>query len=404
VASEALAAIRDGHTRLEYDDATMAALAAARSLPLRVASEHGRLIVTSNDTPADSAIRPGMELVSVNGRPIASIVAAIAPKLSPDGFVETGKAFRLARTFAQNYWLFVEQASTFTVVTSAIPGETVSSTLGGVTNAERAANANPVNAAMAASAATIDGSRDIVSLSFPQGDDTGVLRIRAFDGDTFIASLDKSFATLRQKGTKALILDLRGNGGGVDMYGASLVSRFVDAPFRYFDRIKVTTIKPSFATFKASTLDQLRVGTTRAPEGGFLVLPALHPGVAEQKPAAVPFLGRLAVLIDGGTFSTSADACAQLRSRTKAVFVGEETGGAAEGNTSGLNAQVVLPNSGLKLKVQMYGYWNALGSLQPAAQPKGRGTLPDVPVVRRVADVLAGVDAPAREAFAVIRR
>jgi hypothetical protein len=141
-----------------------------------------------------------------------------------------------------------------------------------------------------------------------------------------------------------------------------------------------------------------------APDGGFLVLPTLHPGVAEQKAAASPFLGRLAVLIDGGTFSTSADVCAQLRSRTQAVFVGEETGGTAEGNTSGLDAQVVLPNSGLKLKVMMYGYWNALGPLQPAALQRGRGTLPDVAVVRTVADVLAGVDSAAQEAVAVIRR
>src|SRR5262245_55496472 len=36
VVSEALAAIRDGHTRLEYDSATSAALAAARLLPVRV--------------------------------------------------------------------------------------------------------------------------------------------------------------------------------------------------------------------------------------------------------------------------------------------------------------------------------------------------------------------------------
>jgi Peptidase family S41 len=111
------------------------------------------------------------------------------------------------------------------------------------------------------------------------------------------------------------------------------------------------------------------------------------------------------VLIDGGTFSTAADVCAQLRARTQAVFVGEETGGAAEGNTSGLNAQIVLPNSGLKLKVQMYGYWNALGTSRAggkAASP-GRGTLPDVTVVRTVADTLAGQDAAIERALASLR-
>jgi hypothetical protein len=95
------------------------------------------------------------------------------------------------------------------------------------------------------------------------------------------------------------------------------------------------------------------------------------------------------VLIHGGTFSTSVDVCAQLRSLTKATFVAEETGGAFEGNTSGLNAQVVLPHSHLKLKIQMYGYWNYV-----ARGPRGRGTLPDRGAVRTADDVLVGRDSP----------
>ena len=405
--SEALAAIRDGHMRLEYDNATVSSMATATMLPLRVSHEAGRYVITSNDTAGDVTIQPGMELTSVNARPIAGVVSAIIPKLSPDGFVETGRPWRLARAFAENYWLYVEQAPTFTVVARTSEGREVTATLPGVTRAERAKNAstNRVNAAMAANAAKLDGSSDLISLTFEDADAVGRLRVRAFDGGTFIADLDNAFATVRSRGSKALVLDLRGNGGGVDMYGAALVSHFASQPFRYFDRIKVTTIKPSFATWKPSTFDDLRNGTIAAPGGGFLVQPALHPGVAEQQPASLPFLGKLAVLIDGGTFSTAADVCAQLRARTAAVFVGEETGGAAEGNTSGLNAQIVLPNSQLKLKVQMYGYWNALGTSLASAKiaPRGRGTMPDFRVVRTVADTLAGRDAGVERALAVLR-
>ena len=387
IVSEALAYVRDGHMRVEYDEATNAALATARLLPLRVASETGRIVVTSNDTAADATIRPGMELLSVNGRAIADITKAILPKLSGDGFIETGKAWRMARTFAQNYWLFVDQAGTFLITARRRDGSTVSATLDGITGADRAKSANSVNAIMLANTASIDGSRDTVSLRFPRGNDVGALRVRAFDGDTFAASLAAVFSALREKGSKAVVLDLRGNGGGIDQYGALLVSHFVSAPFRYFQHIKVATIHPSFATWKASTFENLKAGTSPARDGGFMVLPVLHPGVEEQKPAAVPFLGRVFVLIDGGTFSTAADVCAQLRSLTKATFIGEETGGAFEGNTSGLNAQIVLPHSALKVKIQMYGYWNAVTS-----GPRGRGTLPDRNVLRTVDDVLAGTD------------
>lgn len=387
IVSEALAHVRDGHMRLEYDDGTNTALATARLLPLRVASETGRIVVTSNDTAADRTIRPGMELLSVNGRAMANITRTILPKLSGDGFIETGKAWRMARTFAQNHWLFVDRSSTFLVTAREKGGATVTATLEGITSADRTKSANPVNAILLANMARIDGSKDAVSLQFPRGNDVGALRVRTFDGDTFAASLAAAFSALREKGSKAVVLDLRGNGGGVDLYGALLVSHFVSVPFRYFKHIKVATIHPSFATWKASTFEDLKAGTSPARDGGFMVLPALHPGVEEQTPAALPFLGRVFVLIDGGTFSTSADVCAQLRSLTKATFIGEETGGAFEGNTSGLNAQVVLPHSSLRLKIQMYGYWNAVTS-----GVHGRGILPDRNVVRTVDDVLAGTD------------
>ncbi len=387
IVSEALAGVRDGHMRLEYDEATSAALATSRLLPLRVASETGRIVVAFNDAVADETIRPGMELLSVNGRPIADITRNILAKLSGDGFIETGKAWRMARSFAQNYRLFVDQAPTFVVTARTKGGSTVTATLEGVTTAERATAANPVNAIMTASLAKLEGSKEAVSLQFPRGNDVGLLRIRTFDGDAFPASLAAAFSALREKGSGAVILDLRGNGGGVDQLGALLVSHFVSQPFRYFKHIKVTTIRPSFATWKASTFKDLKVGTSPAPDGGFVVLPSLHSGVAEQRPAASPFLGRVIVLIDGGTFSTAADVCAHLRSLSRATFVGEETGGTFDGNTSGLNALIVLPNSKLKLKIHMYGYWNAV-----TGGEHGRGILPNVKGLRTVDDVLAGAD------------
>jgi peptidase S41-like protein len=399
VVSEALTIVRDGHMRLEYDDGTVAALATARLLPLRVASEAARIIVVYNDTARDETVRPGMELLSINGRPIAEVTALILSTLSGDGFIETGKAWRMARGFAENYWLFVDQSPTFAVTARLPGGPTVTATLDGVTTAERMKSVNATNAVMAANIAKLAGPREAVSLEFPRGDEVGILRVRTFNGETFPSSVGGAFSTLRARATQAVILDLRGNGGGVDEYGALLVSYFVATPFRYFDHIAITTIRPSFATWKASTFEDLKTGTRPAPGGGFLVLPQLHPGVAEQKPAATPFAGRLVVLIDGGTFSTAADVCAQLRSRTKATFVGEETGGGFEGNTSGLNAQIVLPNSRLKLKIQMYGYWNAVSGGQP-----GRGTLPDVTVVRTVHDVLAGIDPPMDRAIAIAKK
>ena len=83
----------------------------------------------------------------------------------------------------------------------------------------------------------------------------------------------------------------------------------------------------------------------------------------------------------------------------RATFIGEETGGGYEGNTSGLNASIVLPNSRLRLRIMMYDYWNAV---KPPATP-GRGTMPDHREVRRVADVLRGADPAMERALAILR-
>ena len=398
IISESLTELRDGHARLEFDSATVAAVASAALFPLRVAIEEDRIVVAYNDSPSDTTIRPGMEIVSINGRVAAEIVRSQLTRISGDGFIETGKRAVLSREFPTRYWLYAEQVNSYRVV--ARDGQrTVAATLPGILQRDRRQVTNPVNATMVANFARLDGPPGNVALEFIGDGSVARLRVRAFDGDAFGVRLDSAFRALRDRGTRSLVLDLRGNGGGVDLDGAMLVSRFVERPFRYFDYIHLRTIAPSFATWLPRTFESTRAGTVPHPDGGFRVTSGLHRGVDEQQPAATPFTGKLAVLIDGGTFSTAADVAAQLRSLGRATFIGDETAGGYEGNTSGLNASIVLPNSKLRLRIMMYDYWNAV---KPAAI-RGRGTIPDHVVLRRVSDVLRGVDPALERALSLLR-
>ncbi|WP_256565298.1 S41 family peptidase [Dyadobacter chenhuakuii] len=99
------------------------------------------------------------------------------------------------------------------------------------------------------------------------------------------------------------------------------------------------------------------------------------------------FKGKLFVLTDGYTFSTAADAAALIRQITTAIFIGEETGGGAEGNTSGIFLQAKLPNSGLKVNIPCLCYWNAV-----TVRKKNRGVLPDHPLIDSVTDILESND------------
>ncbi|HJQ09503.1 MAG TPA: S41 family peptidase [Gemmatimonadaceae bacterium] len=384
---ETVAEIHDGHARVELDSLTASQLADARVLPLRVALEDDRLIVRFNDSPTDSLVRPGMEVISINGRSSESIIRALSFRVPRDGFIETGRRARIASGFPQLYWLFIEQTDSYTIVARDAAGHRTDITLAGIRERDRRSINNATNASLISHLSHLDAPPGNVSLEFLDKGQLARLKVRAFDGQTFPSVLDSAFRAIRERGTSGLILDLRGNGGGVDEYGALLLSYFVDHPFRYFDSIKVTTITPSFATWLPRTFESLRAGSEPDSRGGYRVTTALHPGVGIQQPQSHPYLGKLVVLVDGGSFSTTADVAAHLRSWRRAVFVGEETGGTYEGNTSGLNALIVLPNSRLRLKVMMYGYWNAVDR-----QATGRGVIPEHVVPARIVDLLGGRD------------
>ena len=392
ILAETLANIRCGHTGLSVASEMQKQMTGARMFPLRVLLEERRLMVMFNETPDDRTIRPGMEIVEVNGRKAGDILDRIWPTLPADGDIETGKQARLQQSFARNYWLLIGQTSDFTVKARDAAGKTVTAKLAGVTEAERKQNQNPLNAELQASLGKFEWTRENLSLRFLKDPEVAQIRISGFGGSNYPQWLEDTFKTLREKGTKTLILDLRFNGGGADMYGAMLVSYLTDKPFRYFDHINVRTISPSFKDYSDWRVEreaQLRADMTPNPAGGYLVPAKLHPGVAEQPPGKYPFLGQVLVLIDGGTFSTAADFCAVAHHLKRATFIGEETGGGYYGNNSGMQTILTLSNSKVRVRVPMYEYWNAV----PGYDGKRRGTRPDHVVKTTVANLLRGVDA-----------
>ncbi|MGH9833930.1 MAG: S41 family peptidase [Blastocatellia bacterium] len=391
VMAETLARIKCGHTGMTPDSETQTAASNAPLFPLRVLIEGRRLKVLSNGTPDDQTIRPGMEIVEINGRKPGDIINRILPAMPADGDIETGKRAAIQRGFGRHYWLLVEPASEFTVKARDAAGKTVTTKLAGVKDADRVKNQNPVNAEAKANIDKLEWSLENVSLRFLKDPEVAQIRIRSFGGRDYPQWIENTFKTLREKGTKVLIIDLRSNGGGADMYGAMLVSYLTDKPFRYFDHISVKTINPSFkehSDWRAEREPQLRADMAPNPAGGYLVTAKLHPGVAEQPPGKYPFLGKVFVLIDGGSFSTTADFCAVTHHLKRATFIGEETGGGYYGNNSGMQTILTLPNSKARVRVPMYEYWNAV----PGYDGKRRGARPDHLVETKAANLLRGVD------------
>ncbi|MEO0340242.1 MAG: S41 family peptidase, partial [Bacteroidota bacterium] len=81
------------------------------------------------------------------------------------------------------------------------------------------------------------------------------------------------------------------------------------------------------------------------------------------------------VLTSGFTFSGGAEFASMIKMTNRGVFIGEETGGAYEGNVSSFNETIKLPNSKIKIAIPIVHF-------QIDVEPtlRGRGILPDYPV------------------------
>jgi C-terminal processing protease CtpA/Prc len=92
-----------------------------------------------------------------------------------------------------------------------------------------------------------------------------------------------------------------------------------------------------------------------------------------KSPAENNFKGNVFFLIDGRSFSASAEFAAVARSNNRGLFIGEETGGGYYGNTSGDEKNITLPNTNITVRIPMVKYVSAVKK----AKYSDRGVIPD---------------------------
>ncbi len=187
------------------------------------------------------------------------------------------------------------------------------------------------------------------------------------DKTRFQKSIGKTFKDVAKKEAKHLILDLRGNDGGLTENAAHLLSYLVKKSF-YFPRFyhlpkeklllptKTKNVVPSpkgkdthinVANELISKVNRWMGMTTAIPGGN--VLPNNSTG--RQKS---PFKGKIHVLIDGGTASASSMLAAHLRTHGEATFYGADAGGIPGRNCAAPSHAYVLPHSRFELHVAWF--------------------------------------------------
>ncbi len=388
IASRIAAAVRCGHTwtnPLNQGPAVQAALAALPAPPLRVRLLEGRLLVTAS---VDPRVPADAEILSIDGRTPAALVAEFLPYLRADGgndgkrlsqldSDENGGALErllplLHPPGADGYRLRLRPRGDRREVEVVVPGLSI-------TERERLLAAAGAAQADVAWRFAIDG--DTATLTLP----TFAFWNDEFDWQGF---LDRSFATLEAKKISFLILDLRRNEGGDSAIGRALIAHLLTAPYTppatrsesAYERAPYALAR-FLDTWDFSFFD--RTGQVmRGPGRNWLL-----PDAAAQRiePVAKPYRGRVVALTGSRMSSAGYLVARDLKATGSATLIGGETGGNLRGLNGGQLAWLVLPTSGVSVDIPLLAHVTA-------GDAPDRGVLPDIAVRTRLEDIVAGID------------
>jgi hypothetical protein len=383
-----VAEIKDGHTRLTLSPAASADLDAQPVFfPFGLRFLKDKAYIFRN-LSSNAGIKDGAELLAIDGMPTNEVVSALLPLVPSDAGIRTGRLRRLevptefGRLLALRFGMRESRRIRYRPLQGGAAEEI---TVPGIT-------AFDLVRLLPERYPAIAGRRPTYELSFKGS--TAVLTIRGFGDDPdkarprFPEFLNETFRSLEERKTPSLIIDVRGNGGGQDEYGKLLFAHIMDRPFLYYWALETKKDRYDFFRFTTETAEgaeELARPLRKNARGGFDVTG--HPNRGLQTPREPHFAGRVAILIDGGSFSATGETTSAFHYYKKAVFFGEECGSGYYGNTSGFMVTATLPYTGIRIRIPLVLYTMAV-----EGYPKDRGIVPDFPVTPTIEDLLAGRD------------
>lgn len=398
--SRLAAAVECGHTwtnPLNQSDAVKRLLFdGTDKLPLRLREVERRLLVTAS---ADPQLSTGDEVIAIDGRPAAALIAELLPLLRADGSND-GK--RLSQIDSGENGGAMDRL--FPLLHPPVGGR--------YALLIRRGSDTPFEASVQA---TSSERREAVlaSAGHPEPDDAwrldiegtrAVLTVPTFafwrGGFDWKAFLDRSFRTMREAHATQLIIDLRRNEGGDDAIGRALLSHLLAHP--YSPPVSVAETRFERVPYAlARFLDTWDFGffdhtgqVQRIADRRYRLLGQSEGGEAIG-PSEPVFHGQAIALIGPQMSSAGFLIARDLRESGAAVLVGQPTGGSLRGMNGGQLAWLTLPNSGVAIDIPLVAW------IPPGAQPD-RGILPDVEVPQRFDLIARGIDVDLDAASALL--
>lgn len=366
-----------------------------------------KLIITKNRSRYN--IKVNTEVISINSEKPSDLISIYSKRIASDGYNTTffnrlsAMAFgKLYTNYKGNYQdslrlvLKLEDKDSIFVVKRDTLGLNLNQKKLKLSKKERKGKAK-FNSKYGFNSYTKTFTRELKFLD--KDSITAMISIKEFSNGNYHDFYEEAFNILSVANTKNLIIDLRNNPGGRLNEIADLYSYLVSEPFVFIDDFEVVS-KTSFLHmnyFKGSGYITKFFRILGAPifyplfyfktrkEANVTYLSNRYSKL--RNPAPNNFKGKIYVLINGGSFSSSSIISSNLKSTQRAFFVGEETGGAYNGTVAAQMPLVQLPNSKVNLRIGL-----ALVSAAGKTTTEGRGIFPDKEILPTLEDRKNNID------------
>lgn len=406
-----LAKVRCGHTYANFfnqTDAVANALFKGQDkLPFYFRWLGRRMVVTKNFS-GDARLAPGAEVLSVNGVPAGRILERLLTVARTDGSNQAKRVSYLEVLGESDYEAFDVYYPMFFPVEG---GRFALKVKGPFARAPRSLNVRALTyeERLAPAKAQVENRREgaapLWDFKFLNAR-TAYLRMPTwalFNSKWgWKQFLEDFFDRLARERTPNLVIDLRGNEGGLRV-GDFILSRLVKSDLRldaYQRRVRYRKAPDDLRPY-LKTWDKLFYDWGEAAadfDGSFYTLKQDdETGGTLIKASERPFAGRTYVIVDASNSSATFWFAQALQQNRLATLVGQPTGGNQRGINGGAFFFLRLPNSKIEVDLPIIGYFPV--SLLPDA-----GLRPDMPVEPRAADIARGIDAELRAVEALLRR
>ncbi|HSD13624.1 MAG TPA: S41 family peptidase [Flavobacterium sp.] len=358
----------------------------------------------------DKTIKPGTEVLSINNKNTPELLRNYATRFTGDGFNKTFIKNELSRSFPIYYTL--ENGLTDSIQYVLKYNDTLKKTVIKRQEIDSLKTADNQRKKKEKAQNKADKDKKNIrgydpltetynrNLRFMEKDSSiAILKIREFSIGNYADFYNESFTKIYLYGTKNLILDLRDNPGGRLDEIAYLYTFLANETFIFMDDSQVVS-KTSMLSGEYFRESPFGLKIIKA-----LAIPIYFPYLffkthkkedgnyyfsVETKPQAispVAFDGSIYVLINGGSISASSLISSNLKGSGRALFVGEETGGAFNGTVAGKMYVSKLPHSKLTIRFGLM-----LNSSNYETALDGRGIFPDKTIIPTLEDKINGRD------------